>query len=122
MLTPFGKEVRKQRIERGMTLKNMADALSVSSGYLSAVETGQKNVSKKLVREVCSLLNLDYVEREQLERAADKSINDVKIHTKDTSEKARTAATVFARQFPDLNDQELDDILEVLNKKSRRGT
>src|SRR5690606_12771459 len=36
-MTPLGAKLRKMREERGMTLKQMAQALDVSSAYLSAL-------------------------------------------------------------------------------------
>ena len=44
MLTPFGQIVRKKRIDKFLTLKEMADALGVSSAFLSAVEMGRKAI------------------------------------------------------------------------------
>ena len=37
MLTKFGKELRKIRIEHDEILKDMADKLNVTAAYLSAV-------------------------------------------------------------------------------------
>ena len=41
-MTPFGDRMRKLRSERGITLKEMAEALGVSSAYLSALEHGKR--------------------------------------------------------------------------------
>ena len=41
-MTPFGKKVREHRDRRGMTMKEMAAGLSVSSAYLSALERGNR--------------------------------------------------------------------------------
>ena len=40
VLTEFGREVRKLRIELAMTLREMAGELEVTPAYLSGVETG----------------------------------------------------------------------------------
>lgn len=40
MLTAFGHAVRQLRIERGLYLKNMADALHMGSAQLSGIEIG----------------------------------------------------------------------------------
>ena len=42
MLTSIGRFLRKLRIDHGEILKDMADALGVSSAFLSAVENGKK--------------------------------------------------------------------------------
>lgn len=41
--TPFGRFVRKLRIDRGEHMKDMAPHLDVTPGFLSAVETGRRN-------------------------------------------------------------------------------
>ena len=41
-MTPFGDRMRKLRAERNVTLKDMAEALGVSSAYLSALEHGKR--------------------------------------------------------------------------------
>lgn len=49
MLTAFGKEVRKIRLDRGELLKTMADSLGVKSSYLSAIEHGKKQFQNLLL-------------------------------------------------------------------------
>ena len=44
MITEFGKALRKLRIDRGETLKIMADNLEMTSSYLSAIECGKRNI------------------------------------------------------------------------------
>ena len=44
MLTGFGKELRKLRIMAGELIRDMADKLEVTASYLSAVETGKRQV------------------------------------------------------------------------------
>lgn len=44
MLTRFGKQLRKLRIDREERLKDMADRLNVTTAYLSAVENGKRTV------------------------------------------------------------------------------
>lgn len=41
--TPFGRFARKLRIDRSEYTKDMAAHLSVTPGFLSAVETGRRN-------------------------------------------------------------------------------
>ena len=49
-LTDFGKAVRKARLDVGETLSTMAAAVGVSPAFLSAMETGRKNVSPEWVK------------------------------------------------------------------------
>ena len=41
-MTPLGLKLRAMREERGVSLKEMAKALHVSSAYLSALEHGRR--------------------------------------------------------------------------------
>ena len=41
-MTPLGQKMRELREARGVTLKQMATALNVSSAYLSALEHGRR--------------------------------------------------------------------------------
>ena len=41
-MTPLGAKIRQLREERGISLKDMATALNVSSAYLSALEHGKR--------------------------------------------------------------------------------
>ena len=41
-MTPFGERMRDLRKAKGVTLKDMADAIGVSSAYLSALEHGKR--------------------------------------------------------------------------------
>ncbi|MFQ2400404.1 helix-turn-helix domain-containing protein [Aeromonas dhakensis] len=55
-LTEFGKAVRMARIQIGETLLTMANALNVSSSFLSGLETGSKKVSKEWVNKISTYL------------------------------------------------------------------
>lgn len=44
MLSPFGKLVRKARIDAGAILKDLSDYLNVSPAFLSRVEMGKSKV------------------------------------------------------------------------------
>ncbi|MCX4042094.1 helix-turn-helix transcriptional regulator [Aeromonas hydrophila] len=51
-LTEFGKAVRKARIDTNCTLLSMAQELGVTSAFLSGLETGNKKIPKKWVKEI----------------------------------------------------------------------
>jgi transcriptional regulator with XRE-family HTH domain len=48
-LTPFGRAVRKYRVDRGETQLEVAEAIGVSIAFWSAIETGKKNVPAELL-------------------------------------------------------------------------
>jgi HTH-type transcriptional regulator, competence development regulator len=117
LLTAFGREVRKMRIDRHQTLKEMADALQVSSAYLSAVETGNKPIPDGFVPRVVKHFKLVNLEKLLLEEAAQTSQKKVEINLSDTPEDERMLAVVFARKFPSLSKGQAEKILELLKMK-----
>ena len=52
MITPFGKYLRKLRIDHDEKLKDMAAKLGVTGSYLSAVEIGKRDSTLKLVWDI----------------------------------------------------------------------
>jgi HTH-type transcriptional regulator, competence development regulator len=70
MLTPFGKALRRERLEQGTTLGEMANALGVSSSFLSQIETGKKGLTDAFVRKVINHLGLNISEQNALWRDA----------------------------------------------------
>ena len=73
-MTPFGAHIRELRAKRGVTLKQMADELEVSSAYLSALEHGKRGQpSIMLVRQICAYFQIFWDEAEALERLAEMS-------------------------------------------------
>ena len=66
-MTPFGARLRALRSARGMTLKDLAAQLQVSSAYLSALEHGRRGApSIGLVHQVCDQLGLIWNQAEEL--------------------------------------------------------
>ncbi|NBB11837.1 helix-turn-helix domain-containing protein [Pseudomonas sp. SLFW] len=111
MLTEFGKLLRKIRIDKGMLLKDMAGALSISPAYLSAVETGKKPIPDGFVGRIASLF--DYTvgsdEHAALEDSASMSKGEAPM--KHLPQKHQQAVLAFARN---LNHLSADDVEKVL--------
>lgn len=87
-MTPFGKKMRLERLERGMLLGDMARELGVSSPYLSQVETGKKPLNGRFVEKVIRFLDLNTTDANALRRTAEHS-------------KAVTKATKFSIEISD---------------------
>ncbi|MBM7073487.1 helix-turn-helix transcriptional regulator [Shewanella sp. 202IG2-18] len=116
MLTPFGKAIRKLRIDCSMTLKKMATDVGVSSAYLSAIETGKRQLTDEIFNSIVETLKLDIEVVKQLKVAADMSTDVVKIKSSSSSEKGKETAVMFARTFDSLSDDDFNEIMNVLEK------
>jgi len=55
----LGAVLRSSRMNQGRTLRDVAESARVSSGYLSELERGRKEVSSEVLRSVCDALGLD---------------------------------------------------------------
>ena len=119
MLTPFGKTVRKMRIDLGLTLKSMAEAMGMTSSYLSAIETGKRAVTKPVLDSIIGYLNADEKQKEKLISAARDSQQSVEISLSGKNDHAREVAIAFARSFDELNEEDFRNLRQILNRKQQ---
>ncbi|WP_323912278.1 helix-turn-helix domain-containing protein [Aeromonas caviae] len=117
MLTPFGKTVRKMRIDLGITLKSMADSMGKTSSYLSAIETGKRAITDSILNEIIDVLAKNPSDAKELRDAAFESKDVLEFNLSGRSESARHAAIAFARSFEDLNDSDFVKLQELLKQK-----
>src|SRR5262245_33998164 len=120
-MTPLGARLRAMREERGVTLKDMAKALRVSSAYLSALEHGRRGKPTwSLLQRIIAYFNIIWDEAEELQRLAE--LSDPKI-TIDTGGLAPEATELANRLAKDIGNLAPDDLVflktEVL-KRARR--
>lgn len=117
-MTPLGAKLRKLRAERGITLKQMAQGLGVSSAYLSALEHGKRGTPTwDLLQRMIAYLNIIWDEAEELQRLAEISNPKITIDTAGLSPEATELANRLAR---DIGKLEMDDLKELQNELIRR--
>lgn len=94
-MTPFGVKIRDWRQRKNRTLHQQANALGVSTAYLSALETGARGrPSAILVDQICVWLGLIWDDAEELKQLAALS------HPKPTiNVRGRSAETVYMVNF-----------------------
>ena len=113
MLTKFGKQLRKIRIENDHKLKDMADKLNVTVAYLSAVENGNRKVPDEWVHTIADEYHLNEQERVELQHAAYEDKKEIRISLEEAG-KAELALS-FARKFKTLTNDELNKLQELLD-------
>lgn len=117
-MTPFGAKIRELRAKRGITLKDMAAALGVSSAYLSALEHGKRGrPTWFLVQRIITFFNVIWDEAEELQRLAELSEPKVSIDTAGLAPEATELANRLAR---DIERLEVDDLVALRNELMRR--
>jgi len=121
-MTPFGERMRKMRAERGITLKEMASDIGVSSAYLSALEHGKRGrPGWHLLQRIISYFNIIWDEAEDVVRLARISHPRVVIDTSGLEPQATELANRLADDISNLDAKELVELLAVLNRKKQRN-
>lgn len=116
MLTPFGKFLRKLRIDQGELLKDMAEKLQVTASYLSAVEVGKKAVPSAWITTLSSMYKS--IQAPELQRLADLSKPEFRVELpRGAEDLRREAVSVFARKVGTMDHESLTKLLEVMLKK-----
>jgi len=117
MVTEFGKICRKIRIDNNEVLKDMAQKLGVTTAYLSAVETGKRNIPEEW---------LDIIKREyQLEQREYEGLVDtvyslkkiIKIDMDNIEEQDREVMLEFVKNFNILNERDKKEIMTIIQKR-----
>lgn len=118
-MTPLGARIRQLREERGISLKDMAAALNVSSAYLSALEHGKRGKPTGfLLHRIIAFFNVIWDEAEELQRLAE--LSDPKI-TIDTGGLAPEATELTNRLAVDIGRLDADDLRFLRDELVRRS-
>ena len=120
MLTQYGKLIRKHRIDKSMTLREMANDLNVTPSFLSATETGRRPVPHDLLNKISRPLDLDMTERAELARASEISRQELKVRFgENASNGDREIAAMFARRFHELSEPEKEEMRRILEGRRK---
>ena len=115
--TSFGEFVRILRIKHHEVMGDMAKVLDVKTPFLSAVETGKKNVPTDWIDKLVEHYSLSEFEKRKLENAIEESRTQYKIMAQNASVNQRRVAMQFARSFDDIDDETALKIMKLLKKK-----
>lgn len=114
-MTPFGEAVRRIRRERGITQKEMAKALNVSSAYLSALESGKRGKPGfDFLQRVAGYLNIIWDEADDLFRVAAISHPRVVVDTSGLPPDYTAFANRLAGEIRRLHPQTIRELSAVL--------
>ena len=116
-MTPFGQRIRDLRTQRGVTLKEMAQALQISSAYLSALEHGRRGrPSRVLVHQVCAFFNIIWDEAEELQQLARISHPKVSVDTSGLNPEATELANLISQKIRKLPTDKIESLLKILKE------
>ena len=121
-MTPLGAKLRALREERGVTLKDMAKALNVSSAYLSALEHGKRGTPTwVLLQRIITYFNVIWDEAEELQRLAELSDPRVVVDTGGLSPEATEFANRLANDIGKLKVEDVTFLKHELIKRAGQG-
>ena len=121
-MTPLGARLRALRDERGVTLKDMARALRVSSAYLSALEHGRRGKPTwTLLQRLIAYFNVIWDEAEELQRLAELSDPRITIDTGGLEPEATELTNRLAREIGRLGTEDLVFLRDEVVRRAARG-
>ncbi|MBX4335531.1 helix-turn-helix domain-containing protein [Bartonella raoultii] len=120
MVTPFGKILRKLRIDHSERLLDMAKKLGVSVAFLSSVEIGKKSVPIGMEEKIIELYSLDQERASLLRREADACRKSFTIKSSDSFRSEILG--MFVRSLESFSSQDLVEFKKFLETVSKKGS
>ena len=115
-MTPLGEKLRELRRRKGVSQKEMADAIGVSAAYLSALEHGRRGVPTwVLLQKIIGYFNIIWDDAEEVLKLAGQSHPRVVIDTSGLSPAATEFANLLARKIGGLDAETLERMRELLD-------
>lgn len=121
MATLFGKEIRKLRVDKDVTLRKMADSLDMSPSYLSSIETGKRSLTDDVRDKMIGYFDLSLSEVNKLKDFASKTNHQVNISLASLADNKSETAVLFARTLEDLSDEKNEELLAWLKNVTKEG-
>lgn len=119
-MTPFGLRLRQLREERGVTQKDMAEAIRVSAAYLSALEHGRRGQPTwDLLQRIIGYFNIIWDDAEELQNLAMLSHPRVTIDTAGLAPEATELANLLANHIRIL-DKDIVKKLSAMLREARK--
>ena len=120
-LTAFGRFTRKLRVDRGELLKDMSRRLGVTPSYLSAVETGRRNIPTEWVAKLCTLYGLSSADADVLQRAVLDSCTHDKVDVSHLSSDDRRLVARVVKYLPILTTHQRGFLDELVRTHTQDG-
>lgn len=114
----FGEFLRQQRIRHHEVMGDTAKMLGVSVPFLSAVESGKKNVPKAWINKLIEHYQLNSDQQVDLNHAIEESKTQLKLNLVSSTDSQKQAAFTFARSFDNIDEETAARIIKLLEGKS----
>ena len=115
-MTLFGLKIREFRNKRGLTLKQMAKDLGVTSAYFSALEHGHRGrPGPGLIQQISGFFDLTWGQVEELLELAALSAPRGVVDTSGLSPSATKLANVLSKNIHKMDDDTIDWVIHEIH-------
>ena len=118
-ISQYGEFLKHLRIDKREMLKNMAGRLGLNSSYLSAIESGNRDIPPDLTDKICNEYGLSAEERNKLKMAelkTDRKLVQIDMDKINLNLLAKEVVLDFAGKAANLTDDQLEEIKKILNR------
>ena len=115
--TKYGEFMRVLRVKAHEVMGDTAKLLGVKVPFVSAVESGKRNVPEEWIPVLIEHYDLDAAEQAELRDAIESSKTQMKINLISASNTQRRLAVQFQRSFENLDEDTAEAIMKLLNKE-----
>ena len=119
-ISEYGEFLKHLRIDKREMLKNMADKLGIKSSYLSAIESGNRDIPPNLTELICSTYDLSDEDCKKLHEAElneERKLVQIDMGKINANRLAKEVVLNFAGKAASLSDEQLKEINAILNRK-----
>ena len=118
-ISEYGELLKHLRINKHEMLKNMAGKLGLNSSYLSAIESGNRDIPPDLTDKICTEYGLDEGQRKELKEAelnTGRKLVQIEMKKINENRLAKEVVLNFAGKAESLTDEQLSEINAILNR------
>lgn len=121
-MTPLGEKLRELRRQKGVSQKEMAQAIGVSAVYLSALEHGRRGVPTwVMLQKIIGYFNIIWDDAEEVLKLADQSHPRIVIDTSGLSPAATHLANTLADRIAALDADTIMRLMKILGGQEERA-
>ncbi|MFS8047181.1 helix-turn-helix domain-containing protein [Rhizobium sp. BR 314] len=121
-MTPFGEAIRKLRLRKGVSQKQMASALNVTPAYLSALEHGKRGTPTfDLLQRIAGYFNIIWDEAEELFLLARFSDPRIVVDTSGLSAEHTAFVNHLAVKIRNIDAATIQELARVLENAGKTG-
>ena len=114
LLSNYGKVLRKIRIDKGLTMAQMAKAIGITSAYLSTIERGKRNIPKSLTQDIIGHYELSNEQVAELRNAECLSMDSVEVDISSAGLHERILVLSLAKNLKNMTYEQIEMIKNIM--------